>query len=101
ARTFQHDPRVSCRSYDTFTHWLLGDERIARTRRRALLRRTEEGSRPSDRSFGLYVDAVVAAGEGDVSTAGSSGGEGVRLGGEHGLRYWKAMLGLLEGWGLT
>ncbi|KJK56879.1 AfsR/SARP family transcriptional regulator [Saccharothrix sp. ST-888] len=101
ARTFQHDPRVSCRSYDTFTHWLLGDERTARTRRRELLRLTEYESRPSDRSFALYVDAVVAAWEGDVSTARSSGAEGVRLAGEHGLRYWKAMLGLLEGWGLT
>ncbi|WP_246430214.1 AfsR/SARP family transcriptional regulator [Streptomyces rectiverticillatus] len=101
ARTFQHDPRVSCRSYNTFTHWLLGDRRTAATRRRELLHLTEYDSRPSDRSFALYVDAVVAAWEGDARTARSSGAEGARLAGEHGLLYWKAMLGLLEGWGLT
>ncbi|MGW1373512.1 BTAD domain-containing putative transcriptional regulator [Streptomyces sp. NPDC002446] len=101
ARTFQHDPRVSCRSYDTFTHWLLGDRKTATARRRELLRLTEYDSRPSDRSFALYVDAVVAAWEGDARTARSSGAEGVRLADEHGLLYWKAMLGMLEGWGLT
>ncbi|MCF3172266.1 AAA family ATPase [Streptomyces sioyaensis] len=101
ARTFQHDPRVSCRSYDTFTHWLMGDRKTATTRRRELLRLTEYDSRPSDRSFALYVDAVVAAWEGDARTARSSGAEGVRLADEHGLLYWKAMLGVLEGWGRT
>lgn len=101
ARTFQHDPRVSCRSYQAFTHWLLGDGQTARARRREMLRLTECDSRPSDRSFALYVDAVVAAWEGDARTARSSGAEGVRLADEHGLLYWKAMLGLLEGWGLT
>ncbi|MFB0631948.1 BTAD domain-containing putative transcriptional regulator [Streptomyces sp. AB3(2024)] len=101
ARTFQHDPRVSCRSYNAFTHWLLGDRATATARRRELLRLTAYDSRPSDRSFALYVDAVVAAWEGDAGTALASGAEGVRLAGEHGLLYWKAMLGLLEGWGLT
>ncbi|MEU5417935.1 BTAD domain-containing putative transcriptional regulator [Streptomyces sp. NPDC020799] len=101
ARTFQHDPRVSCRSYNAFTHWLLGDRRTAGARRRELLRLTEYESRPSDRSFALYVDAVIAAWEGDARTARASAGEGVRLAGEHGLLYWKAMLSLLEGWGLT
>ncbi|MFE3765941.1 BTAD domain-containing putative transcriptional regulator [Streptomyces sp. NPDC059104] len=101
ARTFQHDPRVSCRSYNAFTHWLLGDRTTATARRRELLRLTAYDSRPSDRSFALYVDAVVAAWEGDAGTALASGAEGVRLAGEHGLLYWKAMLGLLEGWGLT
>ncbi|WP_407285777.1 BTAD domain-containing putative transcriptional regulator [Streptomyces sp. BP-8] len=101
ARTFQHDPRVSCRSYNTFTHWLLGDRETATARRRELLRLTEDDSRPSDRSFALYVDAVVAAWEGDAETARSSGAEGVRVADEHGLIYWKAMLGMLEGWGLT
>ncbi|MFG2092453.1 BTAD domain-containing putative transcriptional regulator [Streptomyces sp. NPDC048612] len=101
ARTFQHDPRVSCRSYDTFTHWLMGDRTAAAARRRELLRLTEYDSRPSDRSFALYVDAVVAAWEGDARRARSSGAEGVRLADEHGLLYWKAMLGVLEGWGLT
>ncbi|MGK5733886.1 BTAD domain-containing putative transcriptional regulator, partial [Streptomyces sp. URMC 124] len=101
ARTFQHDPRVSCRSYNTFTHWLLGDRRTAATRRRELLHLTEYDSRPSDRSFALYVDAVVAAWEGDARTARASGAEGARLAGEHGLLYWKGMLSLLEGWGLT
>jgi DNA-binding SARP family transcriptional activator len=101
ARTFQHDPRVSCRSYDAFTHWLLGDRRAAGARRRELLRLTEYESRPSDRSFALYVDAVIAAWEGDARTARASAAEGVRLAGEYGLLYWKAMLGMLEGWGLT
>ncbi|MEU5185630.1 BTAD domain-containing putative transcriptional regulator [Streptomyces klenkii] len=101
ARTFQHDPRISCRSYNTFTHWLLGDRRTARARRHQLLHLTEYDSRPSDRSFALYVDAVVAAWEGDAQRARSSGAEGVRVAGEHGLLYWKGMLGVLEGWGLT
>ncbi|WP_240351256.1 BTAD domain-containing putative transcriptional regulator [Streptomyces olivoreticuli] len=101
ARTFQHDPRVSCRSYDTFTHWLLGDRRTAAERRRELLRLTDYESRPSDRAFALYVDAVVAAWEGDVDTALASGGEGARVAAEHGLLYWKAMLNLPAGWALT
>ncbi|TXC98552.1 AAA family ATPase [Streptomyces sp. ISID311] len=101
ARTFQHDPRVSCRSYNTFTHWLMGDRKTATARRRELLRLTEYDSRPSDRSFALYVDAVVAAWEGDARTALNSGAEGVRVADEHGLLYWKAMLGVLEGWGRT
>nr|WPS70487.1 transcriptional protein [Kitasatospora cystarginea] len=101
ARTFQHDPRVSLRSYDAFTRWLLGDRRAAGARRRELLRLTEYESRPSDRCFALYVDAVIAAWEGDAVTACAAAAEGVRLAGEHGLLYWKAMLGLLEGWGLT
>ncbi|WP_189861883.1 BTAD domain-containing putative transcriptional regulator [Streptomyces poonensis] len=101
ARTFQHDPRVSCRSYDTFTHWLLGNRQTAGARRRELLSITEYGSRPSDRSFALYVDGVVAAWEGDTRTALASGDEGVRVAGEHGLLYWKAMLGVVKGWGLA
>ncbi|WP_240351275.1 BTAD domain-containing putative transcriptional regulator [Streptomyces olivoreticuli] len=101
ARTFRHDPRVSCRSYAAFTHWLMGDRRTAGTRRRELLHLTGFESRPSDRCFALYADAVVAAWEGDAATARSSGSGGARLAGEHGLLYWKAMLGLLEGWGLA
>ncbi|MYR19436.1 transcriptional regulator, partial [Streptomyces sp. SID6137] len=101
ARTFQHDPRVSCRSYDTFTHWLLGNREAAGERRRELLRITEFESRPSDRSFALYVDGVVAAWEGDTRTALASSGEGVRVAGEHGLLYWKAMLGVVKGWALA
>ncbi|MCD9193505.1 BTAD domain-containing putative transcriptional regulator [Streptomyces albireticuli] len=101
ARTFQHDPRVSCRSYDTFTHWLLGDRRTAAVRRHELRRLTDYESRPSDRAFALYVDAVVAAWEGDVDTALASGSEGARVAGEHGLLYWKAMLSLPAGWALT
>ncbi|MFJ5534082.1 BTAD domain-containing putative transcriptional regulator [Streptomyces sp. NPDC093261] len=101
ARTFQHDPRVSCRSYDTFTHWLLGNRETADARRRELLSITEYGSRPSDRSFALYVDGVVAAWEGDIHTALTSSDEGVRVAGEYGLLYWKAMLGVVKGWGLA
>ncbi|WP_241779770.1 AfsR/SARP family transcriptional regulator [Streptomyces natalensis] len=101
ARTFQHDPRVSCRSYNTFTHWLLGHRQIADARRRELLSLTEYESRPSDRSFALYVDGVVAAWEGDTRTALASSDEGVRVAGDHGLLYWKAMLGVVKGWGLV
>ncbi|WP_432142296.1 BTAD domain-containing putative transcriptional regulator [Streptomyces sp. bgisy084] len=101
ARTFQHDPRVSCRSYDAFTHWLLGDRTAAAERRRELLLLTEFDSRPSDRAFALYVDAVIAAWEGDVDTAGRSGAEGTGLAEDHGLLYWKAMLSLPEGWART
>ncbi|MER5599761.1 BTAD domain-containing putative transcriptional regulator [Streptomyces sp. NPDC002265] len=101
ARTFQHDPRVSCRSYDTFTHWLLGHRQTAGTRRRELLSLTRYESRPSDRSFALYVDGVVAAWEGDTRTALASSAEGIRVAGEHGLLYWKAMLGVVQGWGLA
>ncbi|MEU4171267.1 BTAD domain-containing putative transcriptional regulator [Streptomyces sp. NPDC026665] len=101
ARTFQHDPRVPCRSYNTFTHWLLGNRQKADTRRRELLSITEHDSRPSDRSFALYVDGVVAAWEGDVDTALASSDEGVRVSGEYGLLYWKAMLGVVKGWSLA
>ncbi|TWV53529.1 AAA family ATPase [Streptomyces misionensis] len=101
ARTFQHDPRVSCRSYDTFTHWLLGHRGTASARRRELLNLTEYDSRPSDRSFALYVDGVVAAWEGDTRTALVASDEGVRVAGQYGLLYWKAMLGVVRGWGLA
>ncbi len=101
ARTFQHDPRVSCRSYDTFTHWLLGNRQAASARRRELLSITEYESRPSDRSFALYVDGVVATWEGDTRTALASSDKGVRVAGEHGLLYWKAMLGVVKGWSLA
>jgi len=101
ARTFQHDPRVSCRSYDAFTHWLIGDRTAAAERRRELLLLTEFDSRPSDRAFALYVDAVIAAWEGDVDTAWRSGAEGTGLAEDHGLLYWKAMLSLPEGWART
>ncbi|MEU4850493.1 AfsR/SARP family transcriptional regulator [Streptomyces gilvosporeus] len=101
ARTFQHDPRVSCRSYNTFTHWLLGHQQTADARRRELVSLTEYESRPSDRSFALYVDGVVAAWEGDTRTALASSDEGVRVAGDHGLLYWKAMLGVVKGWGLV
>ncbi|MFH8410888.1 ATP-binding protein [Streptomyces sp. NPDC018019] len=101
ARTFQHDPRVSCRSYNAFTHWILGDRDTATGRRRQLLAMTAYESRPSDRSFALYVDAVLAAWEGDADTAHASAAEGARVAGEHGLLYWKAMLRFTEGWALT
>ncbi|WP_030671030.1 BTAD domain-containing putative transcriptional regulator, partial [Streptomyces rimosus] len=101
ARTFQHDPRVSCRSYDAFTHWILGDRDTALGRRRQLQALTAYESRPSDRCFALYVDAVLAAWEGDPDTARASGSEGARVAEEHGLLYWKAMLRLTEGWSLA
>ncbi|GGZ39658.1 BTAD domain-containing putative transcriptional regulator [Streptomyces poonensis] len=98
---FQHDPRVSIRSYDALTHWLAGNRRAADARRRELLGLTEFGHRPSDRALALYVDGLVAAWEGDTRTALASGDEGLRITGEHGLHYWRAMLGIVRGWGLV
>ncbi|MEU7163988.1 BTAD domain-containing putative transcriptional regulator [Streptomyces morookaense] len=101
ARTFQHDPRVSCRSYDAFTRWLLGDRKKAAQRRAELLRLTGYESRPSDRSFALYVDAVLAAWEGDADTVLATTDEGVKVAADHGLLYWRAMLSVPRGWALT
>lgn len=101
ARTFQHDPRVSCRSYDAFTHWLLGDRETAGQRRAELLRLTGYESRPSDRSFALYVDAVLAAWEGDTEAVLAATDEGTGVAADHGLLYWKAMMSVPRGWALT
>ncbi|MFJ8589230.1 BTAD domain-containing putative transcriptional regulator [Streptomyces sp. NPDC093595] len=101
ARYFQHDPRVSCRSYDAFTRWLMGDEDAAAARRAELLALTRHDSRPNDRAFALYVDAVLAALEGDVATALSSGGQGREVADRYGLRYWTHMLSVCEGWAVA
>ncbi|GAA4010032.1 hypothetical protein GCM10022384_64270 [Streptomyces marokkonensis] len=98
---FQPDPRVSIRSYDTFTHWLMGNRPTAGARRRELLGLTEFGHRPHDRSLALYVDGLVAAWEGDTRTALASSDEGLSVAGEHGLHYWEVMLGVVRGWGLV
>ncbi|MFE9775825.1 BTAD domain-containing putative transcriptional regulator [Streptomyces sp. NPDC005931] len=101
ARHFQHDPRISCRSYDAFTHWLLGDTASASTRRAELLALTSRDSRPNDRAFALYVDAVLAGLEGDVHTARRSGELGREVAGRYGLHYWRAMLSVCEGWAVA
>ncbi|WP_078888044.1 BTAD domain-containing putative transcriptional regulator [Streptomyces sp. NRRL S-118] len=101
ARYFQHDPRVSCRSYDAFTRWLMGDEDAAAARRVELLALTRHDSRPNDRAFALYVDAVLAALEGDVATARNSGGQGREVADRYGLRYWTHMLSVCEGWAVA
>jgi tetratricopeptide (TPR) repeat protein len=101
ARYFQHDPRVSCRSYEAFTRWLMGDEDAAAARRAELLALTRHDSRPNDRAFALYVDAVLAALEGDVATARSSGGRGREVADRYGLRYWTHMLSVCEGWAVA
>lgn len=98
AKAFQHDPRVSCRSYDAFTHWLLGDQRAAMERREELIALAGRDARPSDRSFALYVDAVLAGLEGDVERVERVGTLGVEVAAEAGLRYWKAMLEICLGW---
>ncbi|MCX4966611.1 AAA family ATPase [Streptomyces sp. NBC_00654] len=98
---YRSDPRVYFRCYDVFARWLLQDRAAAAEQRRRLLRLTQHDSKPWDRAQALYVDAVVAAWEGDVETARSSGTEGVRLAVEHGLYYWKAMLHLPLGWALA
>ncbi|MER5370279.1 BTAD domain-containing putative transcriptional regulator [Streptomyces sp. NPDC002722] len=99
--TYRSDPRVSFRCYCILAHWLLNDCATAAEQRRRLLRLTRHGSKPWDRVQALYVDAIVAAWEGDVETARASGTEGVGLAVEHGLHYWKAMLRLPLGWALT
>ncbi|REK89136.1 hypothetical protein DY245_17410 [Streptomyces inhibens] len=98
AKAFQHDPRVSCRTYDAFTHWLLGDRAAAMERREELLTLAGRDSRPSDRAFALYVDAVLAGLEGDIDRAERAGALGVDVAAEAGLRYWKAMLEICLGW---
>ncbi|MFB9391341.1 BTAD domain-containing putative transcriptional regulator [Streptomyces coeruleoprunus] len=101
ARYFQHDPRISCRSYDAFTHWLLGAADAASARRAELLSLTHHDSRPGDRAFALYVDAVLAGLEGDVATARRSGELGREVADRYGLRYWRSMLSVCEGWALV
>ncbi|WP_236244803.1 AAA family ATPase [Streptomyces sp. CC210A] len=98
ARYFQHDPRISCRSYDAFTHWLLGDREAASARRAELLALTRHDSRPGDRAFALYVDAVLAGLEGDIATARRSGESGREVADRYGLRYWRSMLTVCSGW---
>ncbi|MFJ4742452.1 BTAD domain-containing putative transcriptional regulator [Streptomyces sp. NPDC088775] len=99
--TYRSDPRVYFRCHCVFAHWLLNDRAAAAEQRRRLLRLTRHEGRPWDRIQALYVDAVVAAWEGDVETARASGTEGVGLAVEHGLSYWKAMVHLPLGWALT
>ncbi|MGK5641606.1 ATP-binding protein, partial [Streptomyces sp. URMC 126] len=101
ARLFQHDPRVSCRSYDAFTRWFLGDDDAAAVRRAELLDVTRHDSRPNDQAFALYVDGILAGLEGDVETAHRSGRRGRVVADRYGLRYWKHMLSVCEGWALA
>ncbi|MEE1769448.1 BTAD domain-containing putative transcriptional regulator [Streptomyces sp. JV185] len=98
---YRSDPRVYFRCYCVLTRWLLNDRAAATGQRRRLLRLTQYESRPWDRVQALYANAIVAAWEGDVETARTSGAEGVGLAVEHGLHYWKAMLHLPLGWALT
>ncbi|MEU0845817.1 BTAD domain-containing putative transcriptional regulator [Streptomyces sp. NPDC005962] len=97
----RNDPRITLRCHETFPRWLLGDRAGATERRLELLRMTESGMGSHDRAFALYVDAVVAALEGDVATAQASGAEGSRLAGKHRLPHWQAMLGVPQGWALA
>jgi hypothetical protein len=98
---FQHDPRVSCRSCNTLTHWLLGDRQAATRRRQELLALTGSGSRPSDQTFALYVEAVLTALEGDAEGAERSSVRGAEVAARYGLRYWQAMLEVCQGWAVT
>lgn len=101
-RALQVSAPVSLRCYEAFTLWLLGDRDGAAERRQRLLRVTEyDDAGPAERAFALYVDAVVAAWEGDPDTAHTSSARGARLAAEHGMPYWQAMLGLPQGWALA
>lgn len=101
-RALQVRAPINLHSYQAFTRWLLGDRAGAAEIRLQLLRLTEcDDTGPAERAFALYVDAVVAAWEGDADTAHASGVRGARLAAEHGLLYWRAMLGLPQGWALA
>lgn len=101
-RALQVRAPVNLRSYDAFTRWLLGDRDGAAERLLRLLRLTEhDGTAPAERAFALYVNAVVAAWEGDVDTAYESSTQGARLATDHRLLYWRSMLGLPKGWAMV
>ncbi|MFC9607405.1 ATP-binding protein [Streptomyces niveus] len=101
-RALQVRAPVSLRCYETFTRWLLGDRDGAAEGRLRLLRLTEyDDPGPAERAFALYVDAVIAAWEGDPDTAHTSSTRGTQLAAEHGLPYWQAMLGIPQGWALA
>ncbi|MER5556856.1 AAA family ATPase [Streptomyces sp. NPDC002793] len=100
-RIYRPDPRVYFRGYDVLTRWLMGERAAAAEQCRRLLRLTQCGRMPWDRVHALYVNAVVAAWEGDVESAHSFGTEGVELSVKHGLSYWTAMLHVPLGWALT
>ncbi|MFD4697910.1 BTAD domain-containing putative transcriptional regulator [Streptomyces niveus] len=101
-RALQVRAPVSLGCYETFTRWLLGDRDGAAEGRLRLLRLTEyDDPGPAERAFALYVNAVIAAWEGDADTAHTSSAQGARLAAEHGLPYWQAMLGIPQGWALA
>ncbi|MGK4578709.1 class I SAM-dependent methyltransferase [Kitasatospora sp. HPMI-4] len=59
------------------------------------------GEADLDQAFALYMDAVLAAFEDDVPTVERSSARGVELSARYGLRYWKAMLQVCQGWALA
>ncbi|MFJ4966510.1 BTAD domain-containing putative transcriptional regulator [Streptomyces sp. NPDC088729] len=99
--TYRSDPRVCFRSYDVFAHWLMNERATAAEQCRRLLRLTQCDDRPWDRLQALYVNAIVAAWEGDVEAARSFGAEGVELSVKYGLSYWTSLLHVPLGWALT
>ncbi|MFH9266922.1 BTAD domain-containing putative transcriptional regulator [Streptomyces sp. NPDC017546] len=98
---YRSDPRVYFRTHDVFARWLTGERPAAAEQCRRLLRLTQWGDRPWDRVQALYVNAMVAAWEGDPDAAGEFGAQGVELSVEHGLSSWAALLHVPLGWALT
>ncbi|MFI7291897.1 BTAD domain-containing putative transcriptional regulator [Streptomyces anulatus] len=98
---YRSDPRVYFRSHDVFARWLMSERSAAAEQCRRLLRLTQWGDRPWDRVQALYVNAMVAAWEGDPDAARAFGAEGVELSVKHGLSNWAAMLHVPLGWALT
>ncbi|MFD3981002.1 BTAD domain-containing putative transcriptional regulator [Streptomyces griseus] len=98
---YRSDPRVYFRTHDVFARWLMGERSAAAEQGRRLLRLTQWGDRPWDRVHALYVNAMVAAWEGDPDAAGDFGAQGVELSAQHGLSSWAAMLNVPLGWALA
>ncbi len=98
---YRSDPRVYFRAHDVFARWLMSERSAAAEQGRRLLRLTQWGDKPWDRVHALYVNAIMAAWEGDPDAAGNFGAQGVELSVKHGLSSWSAMLNVPLGWALT
>lgn len=98
---YRSDPRVYFRAHDVFARWLMSERSAAAEQGRRLLRLTQWGDKPWDRVHALYVNAIMAAWEGDPDAAANFGAQGVELSVKHGLSSWSAMLNVPLGWALT
>ncbi|MFI5617192.1 BTAD domain-containing putative transcriptional regulator [Streptomyces sp. NPDC051567] len=93
------DPRVIVRLHSALAHWMSGDRAAVSARRAEALAATHGRGGPPDRATALYLDALVAALDGDQETAVRSGGEGLELAERHGMEHWAHGLRVCRGWG--